>query len=133
MSGRGRPAKREPPHANVQPPLQTWVSSMFRYQAWLSLAFITLAGCQTYQRRPLDFARHRAGWEARDVASAPVSEYAQRLSALGHPQGGKFDTSDGLTLPEAEVVALFFNPQLRIARLRARVPLLGAREAGRWE
>jgi outer membrane protein TolC len=38
-----------------------------------------------------------------------------------------------LSLREAEVVALFFNPHLRLARQRARVPRAGAAEAGRWE
>jgi cobalt-zinc-cadmium efflux system outer membrane protein len=44
-----------------------------------------------------------------------------------------FNPSDGLTLAEAEVVALFYNPGLRLARLRAGVAGTEATHAGRWQ
>ncbi len=99
----------------------------------LPLAALLLAGCQSYQRLPLDLAAHQAAWQQRDPASQPVSAYARELAALGYESGAKYDLSDGLSLPEAEIVAMFFNPQLRAARLKARVPAVGAAQTGRWE
>ena len=92
-----------------------------------------LGACQSYAPRPLDLGGHDRAMRARDVASADVAEYARRLSAAGGDAGrGTFDPTDGLTLAEAEAVALFFNPELRVARLKAGVPRAGAAEAGRW-
>lgn len=101
--------------------------------ACLPLAAVLLAGCQQYQPMPLDLAGHDAMLAARDPAAGEVVAYAQRLESLGRHPDVKYDPSDGLSLPEAEVVALFFNPTLRQARLQARVPAVGAKEAGRWE
>jgi outer membrane protein, heavy metal efflux system len=92
-----------------------------------------LAGCQPYRPSPLDLAGHEARWAARDPASADVATYARRLATLGRSQTDAFNAADGLSVREAEAVALFFNARLRAARLKARAPLLGAREAGRWE
>ena len=97
------------------------------------LAALLLAGCQKYQPMPLDLAGTDAALLARDPASGEVVAYAEHLAALSTNLGVKYDPSDGLSLPEAEVVALFFNPTLRQARLQARVPAVGAQEAGRWE
>lgn len=46
---------------------------------------------------------------------------------------GAFDPSDGLSLPEAEPVALVYNRDLRLARLEAGVSRAGAEHAGLWE
>jgi outer membrane protein TolC len=100
---------------------------------WLLLALLPIASsCQQYARRPLDLNAHRAAIEARDPGAMEVVNYARELEASS-ASAGRYDPSDGLSIEEAEVVALFFNPQLRTARLRARVPLVGAAEAGRWE
>ena len=99
---------------------------------------IAAAGCQTYRPVPLDLRAHGQAWASRDPASPDVVGYAARLAA--ERAGGRapatsaaaYDPTDGLTLPEARVVSLFFNPRLRAARLKARVPAAGAAEAGRW-
>lgn len=91
-----------------------------------------LGGCQRYSRSPLDLDAHRAAVALRSPIRPDVVEFARRSGAA--PAGsGRYDPSDGLSLPEAEAVALFFNPQLRLARQRANVPRAGAAEAGRWE
>jgi outer membrane protein TolC len=61
-----------------------------------------------------------------------VVQYADHLAASGQ-RVDFYDPSDGLTLNEAEIVALFFNPELRLTRLKANVSHVGAAEAGRWE
>jgi outer membrane protein TolC len=95
---------------------------------------VLLAGCQRYQPAPIDVPGYGALWDARGPADARVVEYARRLAAAGPATAPAvaYDPADGLTLREAEVVALVFNPQLRAARARARVPAVGAAEAGRW-
>jgi cobalt-zinc-cadmium efflux system outer membrane protein len=95
------------------------------------LAAAAAAGCQSYAPAPLDGAAHRAAWAARDPSGGEVGAYARQLAETrGVPAA--FDPGDGFDLREAEVVALFFNPQLRAARAKARVPAAGAAEAGRW-
>ncbi len=91
-----------------------------------------VAGCQGYDPQPLDEAAHARQWQARDPASEPVAEYARKLALAGR-QTGPFDLRDGISLPEAEVIALFFNPDLRRARAEAGIALAGAEQAGRWQ
>jgi outer membrane protein, heavy metal efflux system len=92
-----------------------------------------LVGCQAYRASPLDLPSHGRAWSLRSPASPGVVAYAGRLATTAPAARSGYDPADGLTLREAEVVALFFNPRLRAARLRARVPAAGAAEAGRWE
>ena len=96
----------------------------------LCLIALVLTCCQRYRPSPLDGQVHAQRWAARDLGAPEVADYAARL---GYPSRDSFNTGDGVSLREAEVVALFFNPRLRVARLKARVPLAAAREAGRWE
>src|SRR5687767_12097106 len=99
--------------------------------AWLNLPLIVvglLAGCQRYEKRPLDLGGHAGRVEARSPAGREVADFAASLSSR-RPRVEAYDPADGLTLAEAEAVCLFFNPQLRAARLKAEVPLAGAKEA----
>lgn len=98
----------------------------------LLVGLLLLGGCQSYTPSPLDLNAHRAALGARDPFGAEVAAYALRLAAPSS-QPIRFEATDGLSLPEAEAVALFFNPELRLARLRAEVARVGAAEAGRWE
>jgi outer membrane protein, heavy metal efflux system len=98
----------------------------------LLLCPLVLSACQRYVPQPLDLSNHHTLIQSRDLASAEVTEYAKRL-ASARSGTSFYNPTDGISLHEAEVVALFFNPQLRLARLRANVPRVGAAEAGRWE
>jgi len=91
-------------------------------------------GCQTYEQKPLDLDATRTAWLNRSPADASVREFAARLnkSETG-AAAGTFDLSDGLTLSEAEAVALVFNSDLRIARLEADVTRAGTTFAGLWQ
>lgn len=88
-----------------------------------------LAGCQAYRPAPLDLDAHLSAAATRDPASADVAAFARSLSAAGDAR--PFDPSDGFSLAEARIVALYFNPELRAARLKAGVPAAAAKEAGR--
>lgn len=97
------------------------------------LACAVLAGCASYEPAPLDTEAHLKQWRNRDPGDPSVADYARELNERDTAERGRFDIRDGITLPEAEVLALFFNPDLRTARLEAGVELAGAREAGRWQ
>ena len=92
-----------------------------RHKAFLLLPLLA-AGCASYERRPLareEFARQLTD---RNPASAFASD------SVTKPVGEAV-----LTLAEARTVALFYNPALRAARMKAQVPVLSATKAGLWD
>ena len=103
----------------------------FRCVQLLAVLLLGLFGCQTYEPQPLDLEGYAANRAGRALDLEPIRRYAD---ALTESRGGPFpwDTADGLSLVEAEAVALHFNPQLRQTRARAELPLAAAREAGWW-
>jgi outer membrane protein, heavy metal efflux system len=100
--------------------------------AVLALALIAVA-CQSYRPRPLDLDSHQVAWAARSPGSATVRAVALSLGDSRPAVDGAFDPENGLSLGEAEATALVYNPDLRIARLRAAEASATARHAGRWE
>lgn len=98
-----------------------------------AVALLTLVGCQSYERVPLDLADHRAAFDTRLDTTEPISRFVDRLAEQGHAVPGRFDPSDGLSVAEGEVLALFYNADLRIARLDAGVALATFETAGLWE
>jgi outer membrane protein TolC len=94
-------------------------------------------GCESYERRPLDVASHHAAFMARTPESPEVRVFAQTLasSATTAQQGHApdFNPTDGITCDEAEVIALVFNADLRLARIKAGVTRATAENAGLWE
>ncbi len=86
--------------------------------------------CQRYERRPLDLDAHRGEFVSRllQTPSAPVDGPTDAT-----PPPGPFDASDGLSLDEAEIVALIYNADLRVARLEAGVAKATAEHTGRWD
>lgn len=98
-----------------------------------AVALIVLASCQSYERVPLELADHRAALDARLVATEPISYFVERLSEAGNQVPERFDPNDGLSPAEGEVLALFYNPDLRLARLDAGVALATYDTAGLWD
>ncbi|MCC6573007.1 MAG: TolC family protein [Planctomycetes bacterium] len=98
----------------------------------LILSLLLLAGCQGYQRWDLDPEGARREWRERDVFAPDVVAFAADL-AKREAAPRVYNPADGVDLAEAEVICLFFNPELRAKRLDAEVQLASAREAGRWD
>jgi outer membrane protein TolC len=96
-------------------------------------ASLGLAGCQSYERAPLDLPAHRAALGRRALDIEPLEAFAARLDAAGAEVPEALSFADGLTPAEGEVVALFYNPDLRISRLEADVALADLEHAGLWE
>lgn len=101
--------------------------------ATLLVLLATVAGgCQSYQAKPLDMPELRAAFLARTPESPAVRAFAESLTPR-EAEGATFDPADGVSCAEAEVVALVFNADLRVARLRAGVSQATADTAGLWE
>ena len=109
------------------------VSFLFRFLPAVVGILVSSTGCALYERQPLDLAAHTATWRSRDLGVEPIAEYLQRLCDAGADEQASFNAHDGLTLSEAQAVALYFNPDLIKARLAADVPLASARESGWWD
>lgn len=90
-------------------------------------------GCQHYERQPLNMIATRDAWLARSPSDETARQFASRLADAEGRSDAVFDPSDGLTLAEAEPVALVFNRELRLARLKANVSRATADNAGLWE
>ncbi len=95
------------------------------------MAFFVV-GCQSYEPKPLELGLYRNALESRLDTVEPIEAFANRL-ALSKGTPVEFDISDGITPSEGEVIALFYNPELRIARLEAGVALANFETAGLWE
>jgi len=101
----------------------------------LALAAAALAGCQSYEPLPLNPAQHREAWHARTLEDGSLKEFMARLDRLDRGLDRDvtgFDPLDGLSLREGQLVALVFNPGLRIARLRVGRAEATAEYAGLW-
>lgn len=98
-----------------------------------AIAIVVLGGCRAYESSPLDLRAHRQAIAQRAVDFEPIGAFASRLNAAETGAPVVFDARDGLTAAEAEVVALFYNPELRAARLAAGVALASFENAGLWE
>lgn len=94
---------------------------------------LSLVGCASYERRPVDLATHEEAWRDQSLDTEAVKDYAERLADSADEGRKSFDVSDGISLKEAEAIALHFNPDLRVRRSQAQVPLVSAQEAGWWE
>ncbi|MDA1005244.1 MAG: TolC family protein [Verrucomicrobia bacterium] len=92
----------------------------------------TFTGCQLYQPSPLDPAAHAEAWRSRAPSDEQVRDFARRIETTT-PRSVPFNPGDGLTLAEGELVALVYNPDLRVARLKAGVAKANAEHAGRWD
>lgn len=97
---------------------------------------VLAGGCQTYSPRPVNVAGHYAEFVARTPASAEVHAFVERLASERAAEAREpvdFDPADGVSCGEAELIALVYNAELRVARLRAGVRQAGAEHAGTWD
>lgn len=98
-----------------------------------ALSLVLLASCQSYEPAPLDITQYQHTLELRTIEVEPIEAFFIRLAAEGKDVPKKFDLSDGISYAEGEVIALFYNPDLRIARLQAGVAMANRDTAGLWK
>jgi outer membrane protein TolC len=94
---------------------------------------IIIGGCQSYEAVPLDIGAHQTVLRARLTDTEPIDAFIDRLSGNGVDVPAEFEPSDGVSLAEGEVLALFYNADLRLARLGAGAALADFETAGLWE
>jgi len=92
---------------------------------------VVVAGCRSYEPRPLALDATQREFLLRSVDGPSLGEFAERLRAHA-PAAGAFDPADGISLAEAEAIALVFNRELRTRRLAAGVTRAGAENSGFW-
>ena len=97
------------------------------------LAAAALTGCQRYRSEPLDLGAHRAAQVARAHDQETITRFLERLNEHHAQTPSRFDTTDGISRQEGEVLALYYNADLRLARLDAGLALATAENAGRWQ
>ncbi|MBC24484.1 MAG: hypothetical protein CMJ32_11300 [Phycisphaerae bacterium] len=103
-----------------------------KYTSLLLLAGLFLVGCQGYKPMPLQPEDHMKQWLERTPRSEGVVEFARKLSEED-PGAIEYDPDDGIDLAEAQLIAMVFNPKLRLARKRAGVAAATAENAGLWD
>src|SRR5690554_3454616 len=93
-----------------------------RLIVWMGAGAVwfVLGGCQQYQAKPLDMEDYGQRWAERSASGDEVAAFLEQLESRA-PLDQSFDVGDGLSLAEAEVVALVFNGRLRKARAAAHV------------
>jgi outer membrane protein TolC len=106
--------------------------SFLKQQLAVFCLAVALTGCQSYQSAPLNSTAHAEKWHARSPSDENVREFASRIGTTVARQS-PFNPDDGITLSEGEVVALVYNADLRIARLKAGVAQATAEYAGEWD
>lgn len=95
-------------------------------------SLLLLGACQQYRPSPLDPKAHLQSWHQRSTSDKSVRDFAKRLNGR-NSKSIRFNPADGLSLAEAEIVAMVYNPDLRLSRLRAKVTEASAKHAGRWD
>jgi len=95
-------------------------------------AVLLLAACQTFESRPLDLASHNERWRTQGSLDERVHAFAKRL-ARTTSGSSPFNPANGISLNEGKMVALVYNPDLRVARLKAGVAKATAAYAGVWD
>jgi len=93
-------------------------------------ALAALGGCQSFESRPLDPNAHQEAWDRRTLDGASLEEFMSRRAPLPSELATDFDPQDGLSLGEGRLVALVYNPTLRLARLRVERTAAGAAHSG---
>lgn len=98
-------------------------------------ALLSLVGCQglqTFKKQPLDLPNHSNKWLNQAPDTDLVMDFVKRIET----QSGKstnFNPSNGVSISEAQMIALVYNPDLRVARLKANVAAATAKHAGLWD
>lgn len=99
-----------------------------------SCTVCAVCGCQNIPTHPLNPNTTYAELLNRDVNVQGILEFAAALSREQYTTSEMaFDVRDGLSLHEAEAVALWYNADLRIARLEAERTGALADTAGLWD
>lgn len=111
---------------NEMPPVGYRRTLRYINPVFVSLLLL-LNGCVSYQEKRIHVLEIEESWSSLDAekASRNVND------TIGQPSS--YNLEDGISLQEAEVTALFFNPEIRSARIRSGIPEVQQKYARLWE
>jgi outer membrane protein TolC len=95
----------------------------------LALAVVATSACASYSPSPLDLEAHREAWHGRTLENGIFEDHRGWLEGEAPTV---FDVDDGLALEEGRLVALAYQPGLRLARLRLGKAAASSEYAGAW-
>lgn len=98
-------------------------------------AMVPLVGCQglqTFQKQPLDLSSHSSNWLNQAPDTDLVSDFVKSIETHSG-KATNFNPANGVSMGEAKLIALVYNPDLRVARLKANVTAATAKHAGLWD
>lgn len=100
----------------------------------LTCGILAAGGCQKYVAAPIDVIGHRDAFAHRTPADERVVDYARTLATPRDSKNRKndYDPTDGVGPREAELIALVYNGDVRLARAKAGVAAATAENAGLW-
>ncbi len=91
---------------------------------------LALAACASYEPKPIDLLAHRDGFVARLPAPTQLAAIGSQGAASASPA---VELADGVSPYEGELIALVFNPDLRLARAKLGVAEATRSTAGLWD
>ncbi|NRA38211.1 MAG: TolC family protein [Planctomycetes bacterium] len=90
-----------------------------------------VVGCVRYEEKPVNPQVIFDDWKNID---AQVATQAVHSALAGHTHNmSTYDLRDGISLAEAEITALFYNPSIRATRLKIGIPQAEAKYARLWD
>lgn len=114
------------------PPTNHPLTQKICFRFWACASVLSLGACQLYRPSPLEPDAHLSSWHKRTLQEESLRDFAKHIDESGS-KSVRFSLADGLSLAEAEIVALIYNPELRLSRLRAKVAEASSQHAGRWD
>jgi hypothetical protein len=99
---------------------------VLRWASGAVLVLLLFGGCQGYHQAPINLEAYEASWLSRNLKALEIEDFSKELTPVGEEASLAFDPSDGISLREAERIALAYNPSLRAARevLMRTVPIV---------
>ena len=88
------------------------------------IALVSLQGCQSYRPSPVNLHDYSQQWAEPSLTDENLVEFASGLMEQ-ESSAAVFNVEDGVSLQEAQLIGLLFNPQLSKERLESRLPLIG--------
>ncbi len=104
-----------------------------RKRALWGISILTLTlmiGCQIHESPPLDRQSDNSDAKTRVINLEPVSDSTHRMETAFGLLIDELDLTDGITLAEGEALAMRFNPDLRVDRLKADLELATRESSG---
>lgn len=98
-----------------------------------AILLVGMSACQHIPPAPIDVDELATALESRAADVEPIRAYAEAIAAAHGQSEAEFNLDDGLSLREAQAIALWYNADARRARVAAKNAAEIAGVAGRWD